>query len=407
MLASVMILGLAIAGMAAYPQQGPRIIQVYLTALETNVTVAKGDTRVMWTFNGTVPGPVVQVFQGDVVEFTLTNPASNHYSHSVDFHAAKVAWDKGYKVIPPGSVFTYRFEAKYPGVFMYHCGSSPVLQHIAMGMYGMIVVHPNTPVPVAREYFIVQSEIYNIDLKNLANTTDDSFANASTVNPKYVVFNGYALKYLETPLQAKVGEKIRLYLLNAGPSLNSAFHVIGTVFDNVYIDGNPANLQRGLQTVDLPPSGGAIVEFSFDESGNNPFVTHSFAYASRGALGLFNVTGQSVTGTPPPQLQATKVHIVSGALSKTTDAYSPNPLMVKVGGNNTIVWVNDDAAAHTATTDSRVSGQDPATFDTGNINPGGQSNPITLDKAGTYHYTCLYHPGMVGTIVVLPPDSHS
>ncbi len=401
-LAGVLIFAAALGGMAAYnnPNYGPRVVHLDLVAQETNVTVAKGDTRVMWTFNGSVPGPVVHVNQGDIVEFTLTNPPTNKMSHSIDFHAAKVAWDKGYKSITPGSVFTYRFQAKYPGVFMYHCGTSPVLLHIAMGMYGMIVVHPSTQLPGAREYYIVQSEIYNI--------TKDNFANASASVPKYVVFDGYALKYLERPLQARVGENIRVYILNAGPTFNSAFHVIGTVFDRVYVDGNPRNLLQGLQTIDLPPSGGAIVEFTFDEPGNNPFVTHAFAYASRGAVGLFNVTGQGTTGTPPPQVQATFIHIPKGAWQKTTDAFVPNPLVVKIGVNNTIVWVNDDEAAHTATTNSGVQNAVPAgaqPFDTGTFSPGQQSRPITLTVPGTYRYFCNIHPNMVGTIIVLPADA--
>ncbi len=407
-LTGAVILVAALGGMAAYnnPNYSPKVVRVDLTALETNVTVADGDTRTMWTFNGTVPGPVVHVNQGEIVEFTLTNPTTNRYSHSVDFHAAKVAWDKGYRTVPPGGVLLYRFEAKYPGVFMYHCGSSPVLQHIAMGMYGMIVVHPRNVLPPAREYYITQSEIYDIGLNNPANTTDDDITKAKIADPRYVVFDGYALKYLLDPLEARVGEDIRMYVLNAGPTLNSAFHVIGTVFDRVYIDGNPFNLQKGLQTVDLPPSGGAIVEFSFDESGNNPFVTHAFAWASRGAVGLFNVTGVSKAGPTEPPTQLTIIHIPRGATSKTTDAYGPSAVVVKIGVNNTIAWLNGDTDPHTATA-PRPSGSSPAPFDTDNINPGQQSRAITLTVAGTYLYYCKWHPNMLGELMVLPADSHA
>jgi plastocyanin len=226
------------------------------------------------------------------------------------------------------------------------------------------------------------------------------------VDPRYVVFDGYALKYVEEPLPARVGEMVRVYFLNAGPTLNSAFHVIGTVFDAAYIDGNRANVLKGLQTIDVPPSGGAIMEFTFDEPGNNPFVTHAFAHASRGAVGIFNVTGESITGTVPPPTQVTTIRMVQGATYKTTDAYAPSPAIVKVGVNNTILFINDDVDIHTATVDQRPGvPASPEYFDTGLLSKG-ESKTITLTKPGTYYYYCLLHPAMVGTIQVLPADSH-
>jgi nitrite reductase (NO-forming) len=248
------------------------------------------------------------------------------------------------------------------------------------GMYGMIVVEPRDPLPRSdRTFFLVQSELY---------ATDEDAMNAT---PRYVVFDGYVNKYVGTPLEVRVDEVIRVVFLNAGPSLWSAFHVIGTVFDRVWIDGNPRNLQVGVQTVNVPPSGGVIVDFTFAQAGQNPFVTHAFADASKGAVGLFNVTGDEAP-PPPPVGETATVRITPGAAAKTTDAFDPNPLVVVIGVNNTVVWANDDTLAHTATSRTGV-------WDTGLIQPG-QGASFTFTAAGTYEYYCLPHPNMVGTIIV-------
>lgn len=359
-----------------------------LVVQETEVEVAPnasdpngpGVKYAAWTYNGTIPGPVLRVKQGDIVNFTLTNAASSTMGHSIDFHAAKVAANTYYKTISPGQTFTFEFRADYPGVFMYHCGTPPVLEHIAKGLYGMIIVDPKEPLPaVDQEFFFVQSEIY-ADMDAMMNK-----------EPTYVVFNGYQNRYVREPIDVKVGEDIRVYFLNAGPSLWSAFHVIGTVFDRVYYDGNPKNIQYGLQTANVPPSGAVIADFNFAMPGLNPFVTHAFADASRGAVGVFNVSGEQVAPPPPVGGTAT-VRIVPQAYTKTTDAYNPNPIIVVLGVNNTVVWVNDDSLTHTATADD-------FSWDTGDILPG-QSATITFTAPGTYTYHCSPHPNMVGTVIV-------
>ena len=361
-------------------------VYIHLVVEEKMIEVAPGVTMPLYTYNGSVPGPVLRVRQGDVVNFTLTNRANNTLGHSLDFHAAKVAWNVYYRTIAPGQTLTFEWVAEYPGVFMYPCGTPPVLEHIAKGMYGMIVVEPRDALPrVDKEFFLVQSELYD---------TMDEMMNAT---PRYVVFDGYVNKYIAEPLEVKVDDVVRVYFLNAGPSLWSAFHVIGTVFDRVWIDGNPRNLQLRLQTVNVPPSGGVIVDFDFAQAGQNPFVTHAFADASKGAVGLFNVTGGEAP-PPPPVGTTTTVRIVSGAAGKTTDAYDPNPVVVVIGVNNTVVWVNDDTLAHTATA---VNG----TFDTGLIQPG-RSATVTFSTPGVYEYYCLPHPNMRGTIIVQAASAH-
>ncbi|TAK72035.1 MAG: nitrite reductase [Dehalococcoidia bacterium] len=247
--------------------------------------VAAGVTMDAWTFDGQLPGSIVHVRQGDSIAFTLRNSGS--MGHSIDFHAAQTPWNVNYKTILPGQDLSFNWKANYPGTFLYHCGTGPVLQHLINGMYGAIVVDPAEPFAPAREYVLVQSEFYLS--KGKSGNWDGDIARASAVQPDFVVFNGAANQYQQTPLQASPGELIRLHVVNAGPTLFSAFHVIGAIFDKVYPDGNPANVLRGVQTWTIPPGGGATFELTIPEAGQYPFVTHSFAYTGLGALGLIEV----------------------------------------------------------------------------------------------------------------------
>lgn len=229
-------------------------------------------------FDGQVPAPTLRVTEGDVVRFTLTNAGA--LGHSIDFHAAQTPWSKNYQEVPAGSSFTFEWTARYPGVFMYHCGTPPVLMHIGDGMYGAIIVDPKAGRPKAREYVVVQSEFYG---------TGGDY-NAMMNNPPDVVcFNGQAFRYKTTPLKASVGELVRLFIMNAGPSSTSAFHVIGELFDAYEPEGNPANRVGMHQTIMVPPGDGAMVELTFDEAGTYPFVSHKFSDAERGAVGLIEV----------------------------------------------------------------------------------------------------------------------
>lgn len=265
-------------------QQGDTV-NINLVAKEALISIAPGVAYHAWTFNGSVPGPVLRVRVGQTVHFTLTNDAS--MSHSIDFHAAQTPWDVNYQPIAPGQSFSFDWKANYPGVFMYHCGTPPVMMHMANGMYGAIIVDPAQGWAPAHEYVLVQSEFY------MTKAPDGSYngdMNKMMTNaPDYVVFNGYANQYKDTPLQAKAGERIRLFLLNAGPSLFSAFHVIGAIFSDTYMDGNPANHMQGNQTVVVAPGGGYVVELTVPDPGKYPFVTHSFSAAMLGALGVLQV----------------------------------------------------------------------------------------------------------------------
>lgn len=376
----------------------PTTRHITLVVQDALIQVADNVTYHAWTFNGTVPGPVIWANQGDTIAFTLINRAS--MGHSIDFHAAEVDWAKDYVTIPPNATLSFEFQARYPGVFMYHCGTPPVLLHIANGMYGAIIIRPNISLPEATggEYVLVMSEFY---IKPAGDGTyEGDYQKMLAATPDYVVFNGRAFQYLEQPLSVRPNELVRLYVLNAGPSLWGAFHVIGTVFDEVYMDGNPANVQRGLQTVNLAPSNGAIIDLYFrDPGGKNPFVTHAFAYAAKGAVGLFVVQGASSPPSgqgSPPSRPGVLVSIDKGsALNRDLPGYTPSIITVVIGVNNTVTWVNYDDYPHTVTASDK-------SFDSGNMNKGDAWS-YTFTRPGTYTYICVYHPWMRGTVIVKQP----
>jgi nitrite reductase (NO-forming) len=262
------------------------IVNVTLVAKQQRIALAPDIAYQAWTFNGTVPGPVIHVRQGQTIHFTLQN-ADHGMAHSIDFHAAQTPPNVNYKPVLPGESLTFDWHANYPGVFMYHCGVPPVMEHMANGMYGAIIVDPATGWAPAREYVLVQSEFYMKQMPDSTYTYDAQKAMA--MMPDHIVFNGFSNQYITAPLTAKPGERIRLYILDAGPSEVSAFHVIGAIFSDVYIDGNPANHTYGQQTVLIPPGGGAVVEMTIPDAGHYPFVTHSFMAASMGAMGAIDV----------------------------------------------------------------------------------------------------------------------
>jgi len=271
---------------AALPPAGPaHVKQFTIVAENTTITIEPGVKVPMWSFNGTIPGPILHVRQGDEVRVTFVNKMPQQ--HSMDFHAATTPWNVWYQPVNPGKSITFTFMAKYPGAFMYHCGTPPAFMHISSGMYGAIIVDPVKPLPPAKEFVLVESEFYVTAGAN--NLYQPDAQKVLDVRPDYVVFNGAANQYEAHPLTVRAGDLIRLYVVNAGPTLFSAFHVIGWLFDKVYIDGNPANVLYGIQTYQIPPGGGAAIELTITQPGTYPFVTHAFAYTGRGAIGLIKV----------------------------------------------------------------------------------------------------------------------
>ncbi|HWQ14329.1 MAG TPA: multicopper oxidase domain-containing protein [Roseiflexaceae bacterium] len=277
-----------------YDPVAPKLLEgtvhdIDLVMTERLMTIAPGFVQKVWTFGNTVPGPVIRVKVGDTVRIHLKNPATNELPHSIDFHSSLVAWNDEMTSINPGEEKVYEWKAEYAGVWMYHCGTPPALHHIANGMYGMVIVEPAEGLPpVDKEFVLVQSEWY---LGPQGQPTDLTKAAASAPAPDFVLFNGVANQYKDAPIKIGTGERIRVFVLNAGPSVDSSFHIVGTIFDTVIKEGyvlergNAGNW--GSQAVDLSPAQGAIVEFSMAEDGLYPIVTHAFNYVGRGALGLF------------------------------------------------------------------------------------------------------------------------
>ena len=265
---------------------GGKLHEVSFDAMESIIEVAPGVTQEMWTFNGTAPGPVLRGEIGDTFRITLTNKGK--MGHSIDFHASKVAWSDEMRTIQPGESLVYEFKAQFAGAFMYHCGTAPALHHIGNGMFGVIIINPPNLPAVDDEFFVTQSELYlgpqgqPGDLTKMVNEQWDA-----------VVFNGYFNQYKFSPIKVLPGKRYRMWVLNDGPSENSAFHIVGTIFDTVYKEGayllRPNATHGGSQALDLQPSQGGFVEFTFAEDGLYPFVTHKFANVGKGALGFFVV----------------------------------------------------------------------------------------------------------------------
>jgi nitrite reductase (NO-forming) len=237
-----------------------------------------------WTFDGTVPGPILRATVGDTMDFTLVNRAP--IPHSMDFHAAEVAPSRVYVNVMPGDSIHYRWVPRVPGVFMYHCGTAPVAMHIANGMYGAIIVDPARPRPLARELVIVQSEFYTRRGASSDSALSLDWEKLLGLAPEYVVFNGRAAQYADSPIRVWVGEPLRIYVVNAGPNRVSAFHVVGAIFERVYVDATDRPLE-GVQTFNVAVGGGLIFETRLAEPGTYPFVSHAFADATKGAVGMF------------------------------------------------------------------------------------------------------------------------
>ena len=280
------------------PAPPQRLHRLRLEMTHSTVQIAPGVRYAAWTFGGSVPGPALRVRQGDTVDFTLINSAN--IPHSMDFHAAEVAPSRVYVNVMPGDSLHYRFVARVPGAFMYHCGTAPVAMHIANGMYGALVVDPVRPRPRAKEFVLVQSEFY-LDPKSPDSAKGLSWERLLGLAPDHIVFNGRASQYATHPLDVRPGELLRLYVVNAGPNRISSFHVVGGIFERVFQDGMPTSPLMGVQTVDVPVGGGSIFEVRLREPGDYPFVSHAFADATKGAVGVLRALrpGQEQpSGTP-------------------------------------------------------------------------------------------------------------
>jgi nitrite reductase (NO-forming) len=264
-----------------------RVHRITLHAQEVTRDIAPGVSQRLWTFGGTTPGPVLRGHIGDTFEVTLVNDTT--VEHGIDFHVEAMDPATAMRTIEPGQSTVYQFTADRAGIWMYHCSAMPMLSHVGNGMYGALVIDPPDLAPVDKEYLLVQSEFY------LGPPGQPGVAAKMAADqPDAITFNGYVSQYAFRPLTAVAGQRVRIWLLDAGPNRSSAFHLVGAPFDTVYAEG-AYRLRRsdpgGAQVLDLAPASGGFVETAVSQPGSYPFLTHALADADKGARGTLQVTG--------------------------------------------------------------------------------------------------------------------
>lgn len=268
-------------------------VKVDFTAKEVDVSIDNAGTQQrMWTFGGTIPGPLVRVKQGDIVDFTLHNHPDNGNSHSMDFHAARVDVLDEFSEVKPGDSKQFQFRADYPGVFIYHCGASAMSEHIGRGMYGVIIVDPKEGYSKAypkpdREYVLVQGDLFE------AGTSADDMTmskgwKAALINGKVFHYDPVHDANASLALEAKPGERVRIYFVNAMINEAAALHPIAGIWDKVWDNGHPLNISHGLQTVEVAPAHAMTLDIvpPADRPTNNAIVDHRMKHALNGAISV-------------------------------------------------------------------------------------------------------------------------
>ena len=281
---------------AAVGSRKPQIVKLELETIERMGELADGTTYRYWTFDGQVPGPFVRVRVGDIVEVNLANHEDSWMPHNVDFHAVTGPGGGGVATLAdPGESAGFRSQALNPGLYVYHCAVPTAAQHIANGMYGLILVEPEGGLPpVDREYYVMQGEIYTEQGFGVLGEATESFDKLLAEQPEYYVFNGAANALTEdNALHAKVGETVRIYFGVGGPNKTSSFHVIGEIFDHVYELASLTSAPlTNVQTITVPPGGAAAVDFKVEVPGTYMLVDHALSRAARGLIGQLVVEGE-------------------------------------------------------------------------------------------------------------------
>jgi nitrite reductase (NO-forming) len=289
-------------------KRDPQTVRVDLLSVEVEGRLAEATTFGYWTFNGKVPGPFIRVRVGDTIDIHLKNSADSSMIHSVDFHAATgPGGGSAVLQVDPGSERSMSWKALVPGIYVYHCATPMVAEHIANGMYGLILVEPEGGLPPAdHEFYVMQGELYTDAAFGQHGSQEFSFEKLMNERPEYFVFNGSvgALSKLH-PLHSKVGETVRIFFGVGGPNFTSSFHVIGEIFDKVYALGGLTSAPlEGIQTVTVPPGGAVITEFKPSVPGNYTLVDHALTRAERGLVGILSVEGPAnpeiYNGVPMP-----------------------------------------------------------------------------------------------------------
>lgn len=280
----------------AITRRHPARVVVKLEVVEKVGRLADGVEYAFWTYGGTVPGSFIRLREGDEVEFHLTSPAGSKLPHNIDLHAVTGPGGGATPTLTaPGQATSFTFRALHPGLYVYHCATAPVPQHVASGMYGLVLVEPKDGLPkVDKEYYVMQGEFYTTGKYGETGFQDFDPAKALDEHPPYVVFNGAVGSLVGgSALTANVGETVRLYFGVGGPNLSSSFHIIGETFDRVYSEGVFDRPARNVPTVLVPSGGAAVVELKVEVPGTFALTDHSLSRAfNKGALAMLKVTGE-------------------------------------------------------------------------------------------------------------------
>jgi len=274
----------------------PSIVEVHLNSSVEQWEISPGVKYTFWTFNGHVPGPFIRARVGDMLELHLTSGDASGMPHNIDLHAV-TGPGGGAKVttVVQGEERVAWFKLLHPGLFVYHCAAPPVMDHIANGMYGLILVEPEKGLPkVDKEFYVMQGDFYTKEPKEGQEMLEFSHEEGLKEHPRFVVFNGKAGSLTgENSLKAKTGQQIRIYFGNGGPNLISSFHLIGEIFDKVYRDADLVSPPgRSIQTTLVPPGGATIVEFGAEVPGSYTLVDHAIFRVEKGAVGFLDVEGK-------------------------------------------------------------------------------------------------------------------
>ena len=281
---------------APLAKRPPQIIKYRIETVELVGKLDDNTTFTYWTFDKKVPGPMLRVKKGDTIELTLANAKDSKMVHSIDLHATTgPGGGAAFLQVPPGAEKTISFKALSPGLYVYHCATPSVPEHISAGMYGMILVEPEGGLPkVDREFYVMQGDIYTRHQHGTRGHQPFDHDKLAAELPDYYVFNGQVGALTkEHKMQAKVGETVRIYFGVGGPNKISSFHVIGEIFDRVYTEASTSAPRENVQTTSVPPGGAAIVEFKVDYPGKYVLVDHALSRAGKGLLGILEVVGKA------------------------------------------------------------------------------------------------------------------
>lgn len=425
----------------------PAHVVVDLTAVEKTQEIAPGVQYDVWSFNTTVPAPMIRARVGDTVEIRLANLASNTQAHNIDLHAVNgPGGGAEATLVNPGEQRSFTFQAKHAGLFAYHCAAGQVTDHISNGMYGGILIEPASGMPskVDHEYYVGQSEFYTTGDTGSSGHQDLDYDKMQAEQPTYVVFNGNTKSLVgDNALRSNVRDKVRLFVVDGGPNLTSSFHVIGEIFDRAWQYGTLEDgPMHGIQTVLIPPGGAAITEFETDVPGDYVLVDHALSRVALGAAGILHVTGDpnpdifnelnptgsdapshmeqmqgsqtaTAAATTPPATEApaTTTPVVSaptsdaGGTTVTIDMndnfFEPKNVVVPAGQLITFQLVNEGKIPH----DFAVANADGSYGnDASDLVKGGKDTTFQWQAPGapgTYNFRCNIHAQqMEGTITV-------